>query len=76
MKILAIETSCDETAAAVVEDGVKIISSVIASSTEMHRKYGGIVPEVAAREQLRCIIPVIREALVQLDSSVRASLRK
>ncbi len=65
MKILAIETSCDETAAAVVEDGTKILSNVIASSTAMHRKYGGIVPEIAAREQLKCIIPTIREALSQ-----------
>ena len=64
MNILAIETSCDETAAAVVEDGTKIVSNVVASSTKMHEKYGGIVPEVAAREQLRCIIPVITEALV------------
>jgi len=63
MKILAIETSCDETAAAVVEDGTKILSNIIASSTAMHKKYGGIVPEVAAREQLRVIIPVINEAL-------------
>lgn len=63
MKILGIETSCDETAAAVVEDGVKILSNVVASSKDMHEKYGGIVPEVAAREQLRCIIPTINEAL-------------
>lgn len=62
MKILAIESSCDETAAAVVEDGVKILSSVVASSTAMHEKYGGIVPEVAAREQLKVIIPTIQEA--------------
>lgn len=63
MKILAIETSCDETAAAVVENGTKILSNVVASSTTMHQKYGGIVPEVASREQLRVIIPVIKEAL-------------
>lgn len=69
MKILSIETSCDETAAAVVEDlpagrhvGLKILSNVVASSKEMHEKYGGIVPEIAAREQLRCIIPTIQEA--------------
>ena len=62
MKILAIESSCDETAAAVVEDGTKIISSVVATSHEMHEKYGGIVPEVAAREQLKVIIPMITEA--------------
>lgn len=68
MKILAIETSCDETAAAVVEDGVKILSSVVASSRDMHEKYGGIVPEVAAREQLRCIIPTIEEAIRDYDA--------
>lgn len=62
MKILAIETSCDETAAAVIEDGVKILSNVVASSSTMHEKYGGIVPEVAAREQLKVIIPTIQEA--------------
>lgn len=62
MKILAIESSCDETAAAVVEDGVKIISNVVASSHEMHEKYGGIVPEVAARKQLESIVPVVTEA--------------
>lgn len=67
MKILAIESSCDETAAAVVEDGVKVISSVIASSTTMHEKYGGIVPEVAAREQLKVIIPTITEATKNLS---------
>lgn len=67
MKILAIETSCDETAAAVVEDGLTVLSSVVASSHEMHEKYGGIVPEVAARKQLECIIPVISEALPGLN---------
>src|SRR3990172_706744 len=67
MKILAIETSCDETACAVVEDGTKIISNVVASSKDIHEKYGGIVPEMAAREQLRSMIPVINEALLPLD---------
>ncbi len=70
MKILAIETSCDETAAAVVEDGTKILSNVIASSTAMHQKYGGIVPEIAAREQLRAIIPTIQEALEEAKLAV------
>jgi N6-L-threonylcarbamoyladenine synthase len=67
MKILAIESSCDETAAAVVEDGTKILSSVIASSAAMHAKYGGIMPEVAAREQLKVIIPTITEATAKTD---------
>lgn len=63
MKILGIETSCDETAAAVVEDGITILTSVVATSAEMHRKYGGIVPEVAARKQVESIIPVLTEAM-------------
>jgi len=63
MKILGIETSCDETAAAVVENGRKILTNVVASSVEFHQKTGGIIPEVAAREQLRYIIPVIKEAI-------------
>lgn len=69
MKILAIESSCDETAAAVVEDGKTIISNIVATSHEMHEKYGGIVPEVAARKQLESIIPVITEALKPLSST-------
>lgn len=63
MRILGIETSCDETAAAVVEDGTKIISNVVASSAEMHAKTGGVIPEEAARQQVRSILPVIDEAL-------------
>lgn len=63
MRILGIETSCDETAASVVEDGRKILAHVLATSAEMHSKTGGIIPEVAAREQLRSILPVIKEAL-------------
>jgi len=63
MRILGIETSCDETAAAVVEDGVKIISSSLASSLPLHANTGGIIPEVAAREQTKAIIPVISDTL-------------
>ncbi len=63
MKILGIESSCDETAAAVVEHGTKILSSVIASQFDVHGKYGGVVPELASREHLRAIVPVVREAL-------------
>lgn len=63
MNILAIESSCDETAAAVIKDGTEIISNVVASSSAMHEKWGGIVPEVAAREQLKSIMPVIIESL-------------
>jgi N6-L-threonylcarbamoyladenine synthase len=63
--ILGIESSCDETAAAVVADGRRILSSVVASQTEIHRKYGGVVPELASREHLRQIVPVVREAIEQ-----------
>ena len=65
MNILAIESSCDETAAAVVKDGITILSNVIASSSAMHEKYGGIVPEVASREQLKCMLPTIQEAFLE-----------
>lgn len=65
MKILGIETSCDETAGAIVQDGTIILSSVVASSSMMYRKYGGIVPEVAAREQLKAITPVLGETFAQ-----------
>jgi N6-L-threonylcarbamoyladenine synthase len=67
VKILGIESSCDETAAAVVVDGRKILSSVVASQIDIHRKYGGVVPELASREHLRQIVPVVREALAQAE---------
>ena len=63
MRILAIESSCDETAAAVVEDGKLVLSSVVASQLDVHAKYGGVVPELASREHLRSIVPVVEEAL-------------
>ncbi|MGA2119686.1 MAG: tRNA (adenosine(37)-N6)-threonylcarbamoyltransferase complex transferase subunit TsaD, partial [Bryobacteraceae bacterium] len=63
MRILGIESSCDETAAAVVEDGAAVLSSVVASQMATHGKYGGVVPELASREHLRAIVPVVREAL-------------
>jgi N6-L-threonylcarbamoyladenine synthase len=65
MRILGIETSCDETAAAVIEDGTSILSSVVASQLATHGKYGGVVPELASREHLRAIVPVVRLALEQ-----------
>jgi N6-L-threonylcarbamoyladenine synthase len=61
--VLGIETSCDETAAAVVEDACRVRSSIVASQLETHGKYGGVVPELASREHLRSIVPVVREAL-------------
>ncbi len=63
MIILGIETSCDDTAAAVVRDGREILSNVISSQVDYHKKYGGIVPEIASRKHQENIIPVIREAL-------------
>lgn len=63
MKILGIETSCDETAAAIVEDGCQLLSNVVASSADLHVKYGGVVPEIAARSHIEVILPVIQQAL-------------
>jgi N6-L-threonylcarbamoyladenine synthase len=63
--ILGIESSCDETAAALVEDGRLVRSSVVASQLDVHAKYGGVVPELASREHLRAIVPVVRQALEQ-----------
>lgn len=63
MKILGIETSCDETAAAIVENGTNVLSNVIASQINLHQKTGGVVPEVAAREHIIKILPVINKAL-------------
>src|SRR5258708_16647005 len=68
MRILGIETSCDETAAAVVEDNAVILSSVVASQLATHGKYGGVVPELASREHLRAVVPVVRLALEQADT--------
>ena len=65
INILGIETSCDETAAAVVADGREVRSSVVASQTKLHEKYGGVVPEIASRAHIEKIYPVIREALEQ-----------
>jgi len=67
MNILGIESSCDETAAAVVEDGQKVRSSVVASQVSIHRKYGGVVPELASRHHVEAILPVIQEALSQAE---------
>ena len=66
---MGIETSCDETAAAVVEDGHILLANVIASSVDLHKIYGGVVPEIAARSHIESIIPVIEEALEQANCS-------
>jgi N6-L-threonylcarbamoyladenine synthase len=65
--ILAIESSCDETAAAIVERGSRTLSSVVASQIATHARYGGVVPELASREHLRAVVPVVRAALAQAN---------
>lgn len=67
MIILGIETSCDETAAAVVKDGQTMLSNVILSSMDLHAQYGGVVPEIAARSHIEAILPVIHQALADAD---------
>ena len=69
MKILGIETSCDETAAAVVEDGHRILSNQIASQVDIHARYGGIVPEVASRQHTLSIMPIIERAMTEAGTS-------
>ena len=69
MKILGIETSCDETAAAVVEDGSRIVSNIVASQVDIHSRYGGVVPEVASRQHLLTIIPIIDRAISEAKDS-------
>ena len=65
IKILAIESSCDETAAAVVENGRKVLSNVISTQIDIHTLYGGVVPEIASRKHLERINQVVKEALKQ-----------
>ena len=70
MKILAIESSCDETAAAVVQEGV-ILSNVVATQMKVHAEYGGVVPELAAREHLSNVLPVVNQALSDAGMSAK-----
>jgi N6-L-threonylcarbamoyladenine synthase len=70
MKILALETSCDETACAVVEDGRRVLSNVISSQSDFHNKYGGVIPELAARQHLDAVNWVITEALEQANATL------
>lgn len=65
MNLLGIETSCDETAAAVVADGDRLLSNIVSSQFDVHALYGGVVPELASREHLRAIVPVVREAVAR-----------
>jgi len=70
--ILGIESSCDETAAAVVRSGEKLMSNVVASQIATHQPYGGVVPELASREHLRAIVPVVRKALTDADQTYQS----
>lgn len=70
--ILGIESSCDETAAAVVRSGAEVISNVVASQMAVHQAYGGVVPELASREHLRAIVPVVRRALAEAKHSYQS----
>ncbi len=70
MRILGIETSCDETAAAVVEDGRRVLSSVVATQDRLHLPYGGVVPEIASRAHLAAILPVLHRALEESKTSL------
>lgn len=67
MKILGIESSCDETAAAIVEDGKKLLSNVVVSQIDIHKEYGGVIPEIAARSHIEAINPVINKALAEAN---------
>ena len=71
MNILGIETSCDETAAAVVKEGTTLASSIVASQIEVHHRYGGVVPELASRKHIEAIIPVVDESLHKADLSLK-----
>ncbi|MEW6142248.1 MAG: tRNA (adenosine(37)-N6)-threonylcarbamoyltransferase complex transferase subunit TsaD [Chloroflexota bacterium] len=72
MNVLGIETSCDETAAAVVADGRQILSNIVASQVEIHARYGGVVPEVASRQHLLTIVPVIEQAMTSASVAWRS----
>jgi len=63
MRILAIETSCDDTGAAVILDGRSILSNIVSSQVPIHQKYGGVVPELASRRHIESIVPIVTEAL-------------
>src|ERR1043165_8447441 len=75
MLILGLESSCDETAAAVVENGTRVLSSVVASQTDLHQQYAGVVPELASRAHVERILPTVREALAQAGGGQAADRR-
>ena len=68
--ILAIETSCDETAAALVSADGRLLANVVASQAELHARYGGVVPEVASRRHLELVLPVVRQALGEAGAAL------
>src|SRR5512137_1903095 len=70
-RILAIETSCDETACAVLENGRSLLSSTVASQMDIHARYGGVFPEVASRQHVLSIIPVVEQTLTQSKLSLK-----
>jgi len=76
MKILAIESSCDETAAAVIEDGRKILSSVVDTQIATHALYGGVVPEIASRRHMEAVVRVTEQALKELDQQAVKHVEK
>ena len=65
MNILGVESSCDETAASIVQDGARVLSSIVSSQHDLHEEYAGVVPELASRAHVERILPVIREALAE-----------
>ncbi len=73
MNLLGIETSCDETAAAVVEDGRTVLSSVVSSQVDLHARYGGVVPEIAGRAHIEALLPVVDEALAEAGCAAAAA---
>ena len=73
MLVLGIESSCDETAAAIVRDGSVLVSSVISSQIDIHKRFGGVVPELASREHLDKIVPVVEEAFERAQVKAMAA---
>ena len=71
MRILGIESSCDETAAAVVEDGRRLLSNVINTQIDVHAEYGGVVPELASRDHIQRVLPLLREVLADAQLSMQ-----
>ena len=71
MKILAFETSCDETSVAIVENGKNVLSNIVSSQINIHKEYGGVVPEIASRHHIENILPVLDEAMEKADCQLK-----